>query len=494
MSLLALDIGGTKTAVLLGTDGAQVLARREFATQPNRPFEDFLADLRREAAALPADSFKPTAISVAVGGPLDSVRGELINPPHFPQWHGIKLRDRIENAFSLPGYLMHDARAGAYAEWRFGAGREPNVRRLAFLTFATGFGCGIVLDGQVLAIPGEVGHWRVAEDGPELFGKAGSLEGLASGTGLAMQAAAAGKFPPGTTMADLAAAAREGNADARALLDGAAEQVGRQCARLIDLFGLDVVALGTIGVRAGDLLLEPIRAAARREALPHLAKRCRILPAALGERLGDVAAMAGALQAGWRENGRLGPTAESQTWALARLADQIGADGEFLARLDETALLVVDTLKAGGKILTCGNGGSTTDAAHLAEELVGRFRGDRPSLAAISLASDAAALTCIANDYGFEEVFARQIAGLGRAGDLLVGFTTSGNSENINRAFERARAGGLRTVAIAGKTGGRAKGLADVALVVPDNRTERIQEIHTLILHVICEACERAFS
>jgi D-sedoheptulose 7-phosphate isomerase len=151
--------------------------------------------------------------------------------------------------------------------------------------------------------------------------------------------------------------------------------------------------------------------------------------------------------------------------------------------LADTGQVLVNTLRAGGKILTCGNGGSAADALHLAEELIGRYRADRPALAAVCLAADATALTCIANDYGFEQIFARQVAGLGRRGDVLVAFTTSGASPNILAAMRSARALGLTTLLCTGKTGGPALALADHALIVPCDDGARIQEVHTVFIH-----------
>lgn len=140
-------------------------------------------------------------------------------------------------------------------------------------------------------------------------------------------------------------------------------------------------------------------------------------------------------------------------------------------------------MQNGGKLLTAGNGGSAADALHLAEELVGRFERDRPPLAAISLCADPTALTCIANDYGFEQVFARQVEALGRRGDVLVVFSTSGNSQNLVNALHCARRKELKTIAVLGKNGGASKGLADHELIVPSFDGARIQEVHTFILH-----------
>lgn len=189
-------------------------------------------------------------------------------------------------------------------------------------------------------------------------------------------------------------------------------------------------------------------------------------------------------------------TLESAAGQLDRLVDlavRMRSDGVVLQQLERAAGIICDALRDGHKVLTCGNGGSATDASHLAEELIGRYRGDRRALAAVSLAADSSALTCIANDYGFEEVFARQVEGLGRKGDVLVAFTTSGNSPNILRALERARDRGMHTICFTGKSGGEALKLADVPVHIPDTDTARIQEMHTFGLHVLCEAAERCF-
>lgn len=155
--------------------------------------------------------------------------------------------------------------------------------------------------------------------------------------------------------------------------------------------------------------------------------------------------------------------------------------------------MLVACLKSGGKILTCGNGGSAADAAHMSEELVGRYKGNRVSLPAVCLSVDGALLTCIGNDYGFDAIFSRQVEGLGKPGDVLVTFSTSGNSRNILLALEAARSRGLKTISLIGKDGGKARGLSDVELVVPSNTTARIQEIHTFVMHCWLEQIELAF-
>jgi len=148
------------------------------------------------------------------------------------------------------------------------------------------------------------------------------------------------------------------------------------------------------------------------------------------------------------------------------------------------------TLRSGGKILVCGNGGSASDAQHLAAELVGRYLEERPALAAVALNTDGSVLTCLANDYSYERVFARQVEALGRPGDLLIAISTSGRSPSILRVLETARAGRLTAAAFLGRDGGPAKALADPAIVVPEQETARIQECHGLMIHLLCEALD----
>ena len=153
----------------------------------------------------------------------------------------------------------------------------------------------------------------------------------------------------------------------------------------------------------------------------------------------------------------------------------------------------VATLKAGGKILLCGNGGSAADAQHIAAELTGRYKTERGALAGIALTTDTSALTAIGNDYGYEFVFSRQLEALGREGDLLIAISTSGNSGNVVKALEIARKIGIKTIGLSGRTGGAMNELCELNLVVPSNDTPRIQEIHIMIGHIICQAIDDAF-
>jgi D-sedoheptulose 7-phosphate isomerase len=172
------------------------------------------------------------------------------------------------------------------------------------------------------------------------------------------------------------------------------------------------------------------------------------------------------------------------------LLDECRRDPTFLENTERFAEAATRTLERGGRLFACGNGGSMSDAMHFTEELVGRFREIRPALSAMTF-SDPATMTCIANDFGFEHVFARQVQAHGRPDDLLVTLSTSGESENLILAARSARERGLQTVALLGRGGGKLASEADVSIIVPEATTpERIQEIHLLVLHAVIETIE----
>ena len=160
--------------------------------------------------------------------------------------------------------------------------------------------------------------------------------------------------------------------------------------------------------------------------------------------------------------------------------------------IEAAAGLIQTTLSGGGKLMLCGNGGSAADSQHIAAELAGRFIKDRRPLAAVALSTDTSALTCIANDYGFDEVFSRQVTGLGRRGDCLLAISTSGNSRNVLRAAEAARDADIRVIGLLGRDGGALRVLCDVPIVVPSSTTARIQEAHIFIGHTLCAMVEEA--
>lgn len=176
---------------------------------------------------------------------------------------------------------------------------------------------------------------------------------------------------------------------------------------------------------------------------------------------------------------------------LTGVADGFRALVTMAPAIAEIATVCAAALKAGHKVMFCGNGGSAADSQHLAAELVGRYKMERKALNSVALTTDTSILTAIGNDYGYDDVFRRQVEGLGEAGDVLIGLSTSGNSRNVLRAFEQAKKQGITTVALTGASGGRMKDAADFALPVPASVTNHIQEMHITCGHLICELVEK---
>ena len=162
--------------------------------------------------------------------------------------------------------------------------------------------------------------------------------------------------------------------------------------------------------------------------------------------------------------------------------------------IESDAASIIASYRAGGKVIAMGNGGSAADAQHFVAELVGRYKRERSALPAIALTVDPSIVTAVANDYGYAEVFARQVRAHARAGDIVLGISTSGNSDNVCRGLVAARDAGARTIALLGGTGGRIRDLVDLAIVAPSSDTPRIQEAHITIIHVVCDLVEEALS
>ncbi len=191
------------------------------------------------------------------------------------------------------------------------------------------------------------------------------------------------------------------------------------------------------------------------------------------------------------ENLSLTAKVQKQFEESAALLQRVAA--EHGQRIVEVAGAIAAAVRAGRKIMVCGNGGSAADAQHFAAEMIGRFRRERVALPVLALSTDTSILTAVGNDYGFEQVFVRQVAGLGLPGDILVGISTSGNSANVAQALEYARAHSITTVGLLGSGGGVIAGLCDYALTVPSRDPARIQECHAVIIHTLCDLVEEAF-
>ena len=288
--LLGIDIGGTKCAAVVGDAGGAVLERAEWPSHAARGPAAMLDDAVRHAAdVVRRNGVEVEAAGVAVGGPLDARGGIVLGPPNLPGWDRVPLRDLLENRLSLPVRVEHDAAACALAEVLWGTAKGAAVA--AYLTCGTGFGLGLVIDGKPFYGGGghspEIGHVRLKDDGPVAFGKPGSVEAFCAGASLPKLAA--WRFPErwGDAPPDgpaLAALSEAGDGDARAVIDGWADAVGRVAAAVGDTFFPDVILLGSLARRLSPGVFDSLRDAFAAEALPAAADRCRLELAGLGDR------------------------------------------------------------------------------------------------------------------------------------------------------------------------------------------------------------------
>lgn len=311
-NILGVDIGGTKCAVIYGvdTDGSlEIVDKVKFATtKVDTTIAEILDELKKMCARHGLDSGNTKAVGISCGGPLDSAKGLVCSPPNLPGWDNIPIVKLIEEATGIRAALQNDANACALAEWKYGAGRGS--RNMVFLTFGTGMGAGLVLDGKLYAgtndNAGEVGHIRLSDFGPVGYGKAGSFEGFASGGGIAQLAASAVKerlmmgekvswCPDGDlssiTARTVAEAAKAGDRLAEQVYATSAEYLGRALAYMIDILNPEVIVIGSVFVRAEKLIRPFMQAAIDREALPAAAAVCKVKPAELGEQTGDFASL-----------------------------------------------------------------------------------------------------------------------------------------------------------------------------------------------------------
>ncbi len=306
-TVLGLDIGGTKTACVEGTRTARILQRIEIPTHATKPFAVTFPQITAETAKLIDTANRAgrtiEAISVSVGGPLKIEEGFLLDPPHLPGWHHVPLQAHITEAFpGIPVLVEHDGNAGALAEFHFGVGRNrPGLRHLIFLTFGTGVGGGFILNGQLLRgasdTAGEIGHWRLAEDGPLGFGKRGSWESFASGAGLVELASLMfpARWNPNAPIRELVEAMVADDAHALQVAEEAGKWMGRGLSLLIDALNPQVIVFGSLGVALGERIFDPARKVIAQEALPQAAAACELVPSVLGKEVGDVAALMAAL-------------------------------------------------------------------------------------------------------------------------------------------------------------------------------------------------------
>ena len=294
--VLGWDVGGTKSAALLGSADGQILERLEWPSRAERGPEPMLAEFLVEARRLLAGRADVAGIGVSIGGPLNPLTGVILGPPHLPKWDNVPLGDVLQRELSLPVVVEHDAAACLLAEWLWGSAK--GTTHAVDLTCGTGCGAGILIGGRILRGPDgqspEVGHIRLAPDGPVMFGKAGCTESFCSGEGIGKLAGFLfpGRFDGATDTRRLAELAAAGDADARAVLIESARRTGQLCALLADTFSPQIIALGSLARYFPPWWREEVVRSFRAEALEANSSHTRIVPAALGERLQDLSAIA----------------------------------------------------------------------------------------------------------------------------------------------------------------------------------------------------------
>ena len=310
-----IDIGGTKCAVSIGkaNDGnVEILAKKKITT-PKDPKEAVSAMVGILKELVDDTGVTLNAIGISCGSPLDSQNGIIKEPPNLPGWIDIDIVTPFREAFHVPAAVQNDANACALAEWMWGAGQ--GYRNMIFLTFGTGLGAGLILDGRLYAgtgdMAGEVGHIRLEENGPVGYNKAGSFGGFCSGGGIShlgktmmdehrkegknsilFETEAANG---GITAEDIGRAAKEGDELALSIFQTVGTKLGKGLAVLVDILNPEVIVIGSIFVRQEQILREPMERMLKQEALPMNVSECRVVPAKLGENLGDYAALSVAM-------------------------------------------------------------------------------------------------------------------------------------------------------------------------------------------------------
>ena len=312
---LGIDIGGTKCAVTAASENMDILDKKGFPTETEKGPQHSI-NLLLENAGLITEKLGLQglqAVGISCGGPLDSKKGIVQSPPNLPGWDNIPIVRIFEEKFHVPAFLQNDANACALAEWKFGAGK--GIDNMIFLTFGTGMGAGIIADGRLYSgtsdLAGEVGHIRLAEDGPEAYGKKGSFEGFCSGTGIARIAKKiiSEKFAIGEavsfmadvddiekiTTKDIAGAASLGDKTALEIFEFSGKYLGKGLSILIDILNPQLIVIGSIYTRCRQFLEPACMKVIEQEALEPARSVCRIVPAALGEQVGDYASISVAI-------------------------------------------------------------------------------------------------------------------------------------------------------------------------------------------------------
>jgi glucokinase len=303
-NILGFDIGGTKTSLVYGNENGEVF---EVVTIPTltrsgfkKSFNNILRNTEDFIKRLLFRNIKFSCISVSIGGPIDIENGVIYSPPNLKNWDKIPLKRLLEKKFRIPAFIEHDGNAGALAEYYFGAGK--GYKNIIFLTMGTGIGAGIILNGSVYRgtndMAGEIGHIRIAEDGPLAYGKKGSFESYCSGSGISKLARMLfpQKYGKKVTAKDIIRDIKNGDKEAKEIISITSKYLGRGLSILVDILNPEIIIIGSLAVRLGDVLLFPAILEMKRESLKRSVSVCHVVPSQLGERIGEVASLCAGIQ------------------------------------------------------------------------------------------------------------------------------------------------------------------------------------------------------
>lgn len=507
ISVYGISIGGTKTAVTHAFyDGSfSFLKKKVFSSFPDSPEKEMNQIYKIiDEYAHPID-----VISVVVGGPLDINKGLLLKPPHLPGFDHFPIVNLLRKKYHADVYMLNDADACALAEYKFGAGKGyPNM---AYLTFGTGLGSGLILNGKLYTgqngMAGEIGHVRLSENGPVGYNKVGSVEGFVAGGNIPIWAKEYIKDKSTTltkyhnlTTKDIANDARLGDKVAREIFDEVAKRLGESISILIDILNLDLVVIGGIYPRCLDLLENKVLDSIKNSSIKNNYEACKIVPSELKEEIDDYSSLMGIM---------LGDNMKTFYERYPELNEQKD-------NIEHAIDVLESCYKNGGKILVCGNGGSSSDSAHITAELMKTFIKRTPlnekifnkinqefdeeisnklqlGIPCIDLTAQCGLLTAFINDVDPDFVFAQQVVGYSKnnPSDVLLMLSTSGNSKNVVNAAKVAKSLGLKTISLTGKNDSELSRLSSVCIKAPEVETYKVQEYHLPIYHYICMELEK---
>ena len=507
LSVIGISIGGTKTAIVHAYfDGDfKDIKKILFPSHPNDPkleMDDIFDAIHR--LNYPVD-----VISVITGGPQDTKNGLMLKPPHLPGFDNFPIVHILKEKYGCDVYYLNDADACALAEYKFGAGQ--GYKNIAYLTFGTGMGSGLILDGKLYTghhgMAGEIGHIKLSNDGPIGYGKKGSVEGFVAGGNISKWAkefiknkkTSLNKYEELTTK-DIALEANKGDRIALDIFDEVSSKLGETISILVDLLNLDAVIIGGIYPRCLNLIEEKVKLSAKQNSIKSNFESVKILPSLLNEQIDDYSSLVGIF---------LGKNMKTFYDRYPELLSQ-------KVNIENAINTLYTCYKNGGKILVCGNGGSSSDSAHIVGELMKSFISKRPledtlakkinkefgdevsnklqkAIPCIDLTSQTALLTAFANDVDPEYIFAQQVLAYSYScpNDVVIGLSTSGNSKNVVNAIKVAKSLGLKTIALTGEEDSLLSKESSICIKAPEKETYKIQEYHLPIYHYICSELEK---